>query len=270
VEKGWVREGILSSLSKGPATMTQISSQLEISKSTASYHLSRLLARRVIEIVDARPGRGRVVVKKYGLKEGSLVMFPTLRQEETELGRLRETFELQALGWRSGTDGVDLTRMESLLYKLFLHLFRITRSEHMGLMLEYGQRTGEILADTLPPNRLRRTLPAIAEYLSRSKIADADLIQIQGSPITVLHSNTCIGSSIHQGNPCYFLEGIVRGIIAYKLGSGVQVLRVAPPDLSGCYLAIGRVKNLDLSWVAEALLTSPYRRRRSADLRGTR
>lgn len=254
-----MREGILNGLSKAPATMTQVSEQLGISKSTASYHLSKLLSRGVIEIVDARPGRGRVVVKKYGLKEGSLVMFPTLGQEEAELGRLRETFELQALGWRSRTDPVDLAAMQSSLYRLFLHLFRITRSEHGRLMLEYGRRAGEILSDTLPPVRLGKTPDSIAGYLSNSKMADASLIQIHGSPITVLQANTCIGSNIHPGNQCYFLEGIVKGIVTSRLGSGVQVSRVTHPDLSGCYLAIGRVKKLELSWVAEALLTSPYR-----------
>ena len=73
VGKGWVREGILSGLSVEPSTLTEVSRKLGVSQSTASYHLSLIMDRGVIEVVDSEVGTGGVQMKRYGLKEGSLV-----------------------------------------------------------------------------------------------------------------------------------------------------------------------------------------------------
>src|SRR2546425_3170194 len=77
VKKGWVRDGILRNLARNPSTLTALASRLGVSKSTVNYHLSSLLARGAIDIVDTKVGRGGVVSNEYALKEGSLVLLPS-------------------------------------------------------------------------------------------------------------------------------------------------------------------------------------------------
>ncbi len=257
VAKGWVREGVLSSLAVEPSTLTEVSRRLGVSKSTASYHLSQLMARGAVEIVGSRKGKGGVVMKRYGLKQGSLVTLMTTKDEEAELARLRETFDLQVLSWESSAGTVDLGKVQSLLYRMFLHMFKIARSEHRALMLEYGRRAGAAIASRAPAVVSKEVPRWTTEYLDDRGLADTDLLELPDSPVSVIISSACIGSTSHQNNSCYFLEGIVEGIVRAKMGPNVKVGRVAVPGVSSCMIAVGRVKKLDPGWVADAVLTSP-------------
>ena len=58
--KGWVRDGILSLLTKGPGTTSEIAKELGVSKATVSYHTKALIRRDMIEIADIKSIRGGV------------------------------------------------------------------------------------------------------------------------------------------------------------------------------------------------------------------
>jgi len=257
VDKGWVREGILSRLAIEPSTLTEVSQRLGVSKSTASYHLSLLVGRGVIEVVDSWIGRGGVQVKRYGLKEGSLVTLLSRGEEEAELGKLRETFDLQVLAWESSVDAITLEQVQSLLYRMFLHMFKIGRSEHRTLMRDYGNRMGAVLAKRMPRVLPKQALLGLREYLSVSGISDMDLLEVPNSGVLVAVSNTCIGSTTHQTNSCHFLEGIIEGAARSMLGPSIKVGRVNVPGLPSCLIAVGRVKKLELGGLADSVLTSP-------------
>src|SRR5712692_158702 len=104
VKKGWVRDGILRNLARNPSTLTTLASTLGVSKSTVNYHLSSLLARGAIEIVDTKVGRGGVVSNEYALKEGSLVLLPSADEEEEELTSLEEVFDVETLLWETASE----------------------------------------------------------------------------------------------------------------------------------------------------------------------
>ncbi|HZW84880.1 MAG TPA: winged helix-turn-helix domain-containing protein [Nitrososphaerales archaeon] len=252
-----MREEILRVLSKGPSTLTEIAMELGISKSTASYHLALLSEHGVVEPVATRVGRGGVSVVRYGLRSGSLVLFGGGSKEEEELRRLRETFDVETLGWNSSKSETNLVEVQTLLYKLFLRMFRTTRSEHRSIMLEYGERVGSLMSRRVQATSSRQALLGIASFLRESGIAEVDLVEIPSSTVSVLVSSVCIGSDLHVGNSCYFLEGIITGMVREKLGASAVVGRIDVPGLSGCCFATGRVKSLDSNWLAEALLSSP-------------
>ena len=267
VGKGWVRDGVLSTLSKEPATLTEVARKLGVSKSTASYHLALLLQRGVIEEVDSGVARGGVASRRFALRGGSVVVFPTQAQEESELRKLREAFDLQLLALQGSASATNVVGLQVLLYKMYVHMFKITRSEHRRLMIEYGSRAGGALAKHVGGPPSGQAMPSIASFLRESGIGDVDLVGIPGSTVSVLVSSACIGSDYHAGNSCYFLEGFLGGLVAAKMGAQVKVGRLEVPGLSSCCLAVGRVKRLDLGWLSEALLSSP---RYSAIYRGRR
>jgi DNA-binding transcriptional ArsR family regulator len=257
VDKGWVREGILSQLSAQPGTLTEIARTLGISKSTASYHLNLLLTRGIIESITSDAGKAGASSKRYALKEGVLVTFPSRRDEEAELGRLRETFDLYTLSWESIAGPIVLEQVQGLLYKMYLHMFRIARSEHRILMKDYGNRAGAKVAKRMPPLPFKQVLLGLTSYLTANRISDADFLELPNSTISVIVSNACIGSPFHQSNSCYFLEGMIEGVVKTKQGPGINVGRVVVPGISSCLIAVGRVKRLDLEWISEAILSSP-------------
>ena len=256
VSKGWVRQSIISGLSTQPSTVTELARRLGVSKSTASYHLSMLLSKGVVEVVDSEEGKGKVQMKRFGLREGSYVTLLSRRDEESELGRIRETFDLFALSWGRSAAAVSLEQVQGLLYSMFLHMFRISRSEHMALMREYGNRAGSILASRMPAVPLKETLMGLTAEFARSGISDSDLMELPDSPITVVVSNTCVGSTFHPSNSCFFLEGMIEGTIRTKFGPGVKIERVTVPSLPSCLFAVGRVRRFDPDWLADAILGS--------------
>ncbi len=197
-----------------------------------------------------------IQMKKFGLKQGSFVTVLTRSEEEAELGRLRETFDLHALAWERSAAAMDLEQLQGLLYGLFLHLFRISRSEHATLLRDYGNRAGAAFSSRIPSVARRELLACLTSELGKSRISDSDLLEVPGSPISVVVSNRCIGSSFHPSNACYFLEGMIEGSVRTRLGHGVKVGRIAVPGVPSCIIAIGRMKRFDRKWLAEAILSS--------------
>ncbi len=207
-------------------------------------------------MVDSSQGKGGVQLKRFGLREGSYVTLLSRREEEAELGRLRETYDLCALSWGRSADSLDGEKLQGLLYRMFLHLFRISRSEHGRLLREYGAHAGDDLASQLPDLPLHGTIAGLTAELARRGISDSDLLEIPRSAVNVIVSNTCIGSTFHPSNSCYFLEGLIDGAVRTKLGQNVKVERLAVPGLPSCVIAVGRAKRMDPQWLSDAVLGS--------------
>ena len=258
VKKGWVRDGILRSLARNPSTLTALASALGVSKSTVNYHLANLLARGAIEIVDTRVGRGGVVSNEYSLKEGSLVILPSADEEEEDLTSLEEVFGVETLLWGTASELPDGGRFEVLLYKLFLRLFKISKSEHRTLLEGYGYRAGSTLSHAVGGRNVRETLRELADEMGKREIASAQVIEMRGTRTAVLVLEKCLGSTDHPGYACHFLEGFIRGIVQPKHGAGQRVERL-DVDLPACCLAVGRPKHASLEWLKEAVMHHPLR-----------
>ena len=258
VKKGWVRDGILRSLAREPSTLTALASALGVSKSTVNYHLANLLARGAIEIVDTRVGRGGVVSNEYSLKEGSLVILPSADEEEGELTSLEEVFDVETLLWGTASELPEGGRFEVLLYKLFLHLFKISKSEHRTLLEGYGYRAGSMLSQAVRGRNARETLRELADEMGKREIASGQVIEIRGTRTGVLVLEKCLGSTDHPGYACHFLEGFIRGIVQPKHGAGQTVERL-DVDLPACCLAVGRPRHVSMDWLKEAVLHHPLK-----------
>src|SRR5712691_6689627 len=258
VKKGWVREGILRNLARNPSTLTSLASALGVSKSTVNYHLSSLLSRGAIEIVDTKVGRGGVVSNEYALKQGSLVLLPSIDEERKELRSLEEVFDVETLTWATASDLPSGEKFEVLLYKLFLHLFRISKSEHRALLRGYGHRAGTLVSHSVSGGNPRESIRRLAREMARRGIASARLLELTGTRTVVLISGRCLSSSDHRSYGCYFLEGLVAGVLQTRYGAGQTVERLEL-DLSACCLVVGRPKHTTLEWVKEAVLSQPVK-----------
>ena len=258
VKKGWVRDGILRNLARNPSTLTALASALGVSKSTVNYHLANLLARGAIEIVDTRVGRGGIVSNEYSLKEGSLVILPSADEEEKELTSLEEIFGVETLLWETASELPEGSRFEVLLYRLFLHLFNISKSEHRTLLEGYGYRAGSMLSHTVRGRNVRETLRELIDEMGKKEIASAQVIEVRGTRTGVLVMEKCLGSSDHPGYACRFLEGFIRGIVQPKHGAGQTIERL-DVDLPACCLAVGRPKHASVEWLKEVITQHPLK-----------
>ena len=258
VKKGWVRHGILRNLARNPSNLTALASALGVSKSTVNYHLANLLARGAIEIVDTRVGRGGVVSNEYSLKEGSLVILPSADEEENELTSLEETFGVETLLWETASGLPEGSRFEVLLYKLFLRLFKISKSEHRTLLEGYGYRAGSMLSQSVGGRNVRETLRELTDEMGKKEIASAQVIEVRGTRTGVLVMEKCLGSSDHPGYACRFLEGFIRGIVQPKHGAGQTIERL-DVDLPACCLAVGRPKHASVEWLKEVITQHPLK-----------
>ena len=258
MKKGWVRDGILRKLSRNPATLTVLASELGVSKSTVNYHLSSLLARGAIEITDTRVGRGGVVSNEYALKEGSLVLLPSPDEEQERLASIEEVFLLDTLTWGTADELPTGERFRMLLYKVFLHLFKVGRSEHRTLLESYGYRAGAMLAHVVGGKNAAETLRVFADEMEKRDIASAQNVEIRHTRTRALILEGCLGSSEHPSYACFFLEGLVRGLVHGKHGASLNVERL-DVELPACCLVVGRPKHAKLDSLKEAISHQPLR-----------
>src|SRR3989442_3107840 len=258
VKKGWVRDGILRNLARNPSNLTALASALGVSKSTVNYHMATLLARGDIEVVDTRVGRGGVVSYEYSLKEGSLVILPSADEEEEELTSLEEVFGVETLLWETASELPEGGSFEVLLYKLFLRLFKISKSEHRTLLEGYGYRAGSMLSHAVRGRNVKETLRELGDEMGKREIASAQVIEIRGTRTGVFVLEKCLGSSDHPSYGCYFLEGFIRGIVQPKHGAGQRVERL-DVDLPACCLAVGRPTHAGLERLKDAVTHHPLK-----------
>lgn len=260
VGKGWIRDAILASLSKDPATLTRLASEVNVAKSTVGYHLGRLLRKGLIQISETRLARGGVVSKTYSLGKGAMVLLPTAEEENNELRHLEEVFQTWTLTWPTREDPTDGRELRLLLYRLFLHLFLVTRSQHRSILRAYGRKVGALAAGRVAGHRGREAMLELVRWAGRTNVAAAEVIDIPASRFAVLVLHDCLDSTEHPGRACWFLEGIVEGIVTARLGSSWVVSRIENPGIPDCCLAVGRGRQMDGRFMREAILSSPLRR----------
>ncbi len=223
-----------------------------------NYHISSLLSRGAIEIVDAKVGRGGVVSNEYALKPGSLILLPSMEEEREQLTSLQEVIDVETLLWEGARELPSGVEIENLLYKLFLHLFRITRSEHRTLLEEYGYKTGSLLSGAAGGRNAKETTRRLVTEMDRRGVASIELLEVPRTRTLLLTSRRCIGSTEHMTYSCFFLEGLIRGLIQGRHGTAARVERLEL-GLPACCLAVGRAKQADLEILKEAAFSSPSR-----------
>jgi len=86
---------ILKELYKNPASITDLSTKLDIPASTVQYHINKLMELGVIKIAQKRLGKRMKDVKMYVYDKESIVFLSSM--EKHEFGHLLRTFVLQRL-----------------------------------------------------------------------------------------------------------------------------------------------------------------------------
>ena len=195
---------------------------------------------------------------EYALKEGSLVVLPSPDEERRQLSSIEEAFDVETLEWGTADELPAGEKFDVLLYKLFLHLFRVSRSEHRTLLESYGFRAGAMLSHALGGNNPGETLRVAADEMEKRGIASARSIAIRRTRTRVLVMERCLGSIDHPTYACFFLEGFVRGLVQAKHGTGQRVERLSI-DLPGCCLVVGRPRHSEMEALKEAVLHQPLR-----------
>src|SRR6267378_7512940 len=163
--KGWVRDGVLSYLSKGPGTTSEIARELGVSKATVSYHTKALIRRDMIEIADVKSIRGGVYSKTYSLKRGGLALVRRKGEQAGSLTKVDELFEKLLMSWHLEPKRKPADEIEIFLYHLF-RLLAESDSLDEGIFEDYGRRVGsELIAPTLKFTTMRIGLKELTEYL---------------------------------------------------------------------------------------------------------
>lgn len=230
--KGWVRDGILSCLTMGPTTGSEIARRLGVSKATVTYHTKELIRRNVIEIADVKSVRGGVYSKVFALKPGSLVLARRRAQQEDSRAKLEEEFERLLMSWHLGP-----SRAPSDEFKLFLyHMYRLlSQSDSLeeGVFEEFGSRAGEhLIAPSLKFETVGRGLKELAAYLTERGMAEAraDIGKGEGQIICA----GCFENREHGGLVCSFTKGIIEGTVRAKRGGRHTVEMIQRTDPSEC------------------------------------
>jgi DNA-binding transcriptional ArsR family regulator len=215
--KGWVRDGILSFLAKGPGTSTEIAKDLAVSKATVSYHTKALVRRDMIEIIDVTSIRGGVYSKTYALKRGGLTLVRRKGEREGSLTKIDELFERLLMSWSLEPKRKPSDEIEIFLY----HLFRILAEADSlddGVFEDFGFRLGNaLISSSLKFASMKRGLKELAEYLSTRDMAQVTADIRKGSDPKLVCMG-CFQNKEHGGLVCSFTKGMLAGAIAAKRG----------------------------------------------------
>jgi DNA-binding transcriptional ArsR family regulator len=227
--KGWVRDGILSFLTKGPGTSTEIAMELGVSKATVSYHTKALVRRDMIEITDITSVRGGVYSKTYALKRGGLALVRRRGEREGALTKLDEWFERLLMSWSLEPKREPSDEIEIFLY----HLFRIlAESDSLddGVFEDFGFRLGgALIASSLKFSSMRGGLKELAEYLDAEDIAEVTAEVRKGDDPRLVCMG-CFQNKEHGSLVCSFTKGMLSGAIAAKRGGRPRLERLKRED----------------------------------------
>jgi DNA-binding transcriptional ArsR family regulator len=220
--KGWVRDGILSYLSRRPGTATEIARALGVSKATVSYHTKALIRKDMIEIADIKSIRGGVYSKTYALKQGSLALARRKDDQASALTKLDERFERLLMNMRLGPSRKPADEIEIFLYHLF-RLLAESDSIDERIFEDYGRRVGDGLV--APPLRfatLRSGLRELAEYLTTEGFAEITASMRKGEDPMLLCAG-CFENKEHGSLVCSFTQGMLTGAIRSKNGGVLRL-----------------------------------------------
>jgi len=236
-QKGWVRDGILSFLAKGPGTATEIARELGVSKATISYHTKALIRRDMIEIADVRSIRGGVYSKTYTLKRGALALVRRRGEQEDSLSKLDDSFERLLMRWHLEPKRSQSDEIEIFLYHLF-RLLSESDSLDKRIFEEYGQRVGdELIATNLGFSNLREGLEELAEYLVAKEMAIASAETKKGREPKVVCMG-CFENKEYGSLVCSFTQGLVAGVVKARYQGSARVQRDPDTGEAGCVYSV--------------------------------
>ncbi len=232
-DKGWVRDGILSILAKGPTNPSQMARELGVSKATVSYHTKSLVRRGMIEIEDVKSVRGGVYSKTYALRPGSRVLVHRLEESELSRTKLDELFERLLMTWYLKPERPPADEIKIFLY----HAFRLLgRSDSERNFEEFGIRAGEeLFAKSLKFITTKAGLKELVTYLADKKMADMQISSGKGHERLVCSS--CFENDRHGGLVCEFTKGVIEGVLRARRGTRYKVSR-EPDDRPYCTFTV--------------------------------
>ena len=252
-----MRDSIINLLSRSPQTLTELSAKLSVSKASVSYHLAALQSREIVEVADVKIGRGGVESKKFRIHAGSLVTTSRLKDEEDQLRRLAELFEVTKLSWTVPEKRISGLDVEIFLYQMFSIIYNVTRSDHKYLFEQYGYRFGdEVVSKEIRGRSIREMVGNLAAYLRDSGMVKSTLLTVPNSTTVAVLCSKCFGNYDHRGPVCSFTEGTMKGVVSSKFGSSFNVSRLHS-DLPFCVSLVGRESTKDQSWLKAALVRTP-------------
>jgi len=230
--KGWVRDGILSCLARGPTTGSEIAHRLGVSKATVTYHTKALLRRNIIEISDVKGVRGGVYSKTFALRPGSLVLARRRAEQEDSRGKLDEEFERLLMSWHLGPSRPPSDEVKMFLY----HAYRLlSESDSLdgAVFEEFGSRAGEqLISGSLRFETIGRGIKELAYYLTSKGMAEARADVGKGEAQIVCAG--CFENREHGGLVCSFTKGIIEGTLRAKRGGRHTVEMTQRTDPSEC------------------------------------
>jgi predicted hydrocarbon binding protein len=235
--KGWVRDGILSFLAKGPGTATEIANDLRVSKATVSYHTKALISKDMIEIADIKSIRGGIYSKTYALKRGGLPLVRRKGEQDQSLTALDELFENLLMSWHLEPRRKRSDEIEIFLY----HLFRILAESSFldeGIFEDYGQRVGSaLIASSLKFTTLKIGLKELVDYLAAEDMAQVTAGVKKGEEPRLVCMG-CFQNKEHGSLMCSFTKGVLTGVIRAKRGGRLHLERLKQDHALGCVFAV--------------------------------
>jgi len=223
--KGWVRDGILSLLSKGQGTTSEIARELGVSKATVSYHTKALIRRDMIEIADVKSIRGGVYSKTYSLKRGGLALVRRKGEQAGSLAKADELFERLLMSWHLEPKRKPADELVIFLYHLF-RLLAESDSLDIGIFEDYGRRVGnELIAPTLKFTTVRVGLRELTEFLRAEGMAQVTTETRKGEEPRLVCTG-CFENKEYGSIVCWFTKGLLTGAMRGKSGKRPQLERL--------------------------------------------
>jgi DNA-binding transcriptional ArsR family regulator len=236
--KGWVRDGILSFLVKGPGTTSEIARDLGVSKATVSYHTKALIRRDMIEITDIKSIRGGVYSKTYALKRGSLALVRRRGEQGDSLTKLDEWFEKLLMSWHLEPSRRPSDEVEVFLYHLF-RLLAESDSLDDGIFEDFGQRVGaDLIGASLNFTTMKSGLKGLSEYLGTQNMAQLTVEVKKGDDPRLVCAG-CFENKEYGSLVCSFTKGLLTGAIRAKRGARQHLERLKQESgTPGCVYAV--------------------------------
>jgi predicted hydrocarbon binding protein len=235
-DKGWVRDGILSFLARGPQNSTDMAKHLGVSKATVSYHTKSLVRKGMIEISDIRSVRGGVYSKTFALKTGKQVLVRRMTDKEESLSKLEEVFERMLMNRHLNPERELSDELKIFLYHAF-RLLSQADSLDGSVFDEFGLRAGqELVSGSLRFDTLKTGLKEFVTFLGEKKMADMRVESAKNESKIICAS--CFENPEHGSVVCDFTKGVLEGTLRAKRGAKYTVERVESSEIPACVFTI--------------------------------
>jgi len=236
--KGWVRDGILSSLARKSGTVSDIARELGVSKATVCYHTRTLIRKNIIEISDVKSVRGGVYSKTLALQRGSFVLVRRRKEQEASLSNLDEVFERLLMSWHLKPKRTPADDIKVFLYHAF-RLLAESDSLQSDTFEALGRRVGEeLISASLRFSTLREGLKEFSSYLAREEMAEMNSEVSEGNARLVCTG--CFENKDYGSLVCRFTQGVIEGTLNAKTGTQYSVERMEEEPLPLCSFDIRR------------------------------